>query len=326
VNRYYSLAAYFRQRFGRRLRKVPLDAGSSCPNRNGPASRQGCVFCNAGGSGTGLASAGLPLSAQWERFTARARPNRAGPDGAGPPAFMAYLQSFSNTYGPAARLAGLLDELRSLPGLAALGVGTRPDCLDREKLDLLAAAGIPETWLELGLQSASDATLARIGRGHDFACFARTVEQAAALGLKVCTHVMAGLPGEGEREFLTTVRAVSSLPAHGIKFHNCLVLRETTLEAMWKANRYSPLTPESYVAMLCQALAETRPDMVVHRLQTDPGPDELVAPAWAGDKQAVLALIRAELRRLELWQGQALGARLVPPWFDPDQDLPPSLQ
>lgn len=322
MNRTYSLATYFRQRFGRRLRKVPLDAGSGCPNRDGLISRQGCAFCNAHGSGTGLASGGLRLTAQWERLTSRAKDREAGP-----PLFMAYLQSFSNTYGPAARLARLLEEILSLPGLAALSIGTRPDCLDREKLAILAGAGIPETWLELGLQSSNDATLARIGRGHDFACFARAAEQAAAVGLKVCAHVMAGLPGEGPDEFLATARAVSALPVRGIKFHNLLVLRGTALETPWRAGRYAPLTLADYAAMLCRALAETRPDMVVHRMQADPAPGELAAPAWAGDKAAVLALIRAELVRQDIWQGKAAGAEAgIPAWFDPMRSLPPCLQ
>lgn len=322
MNRIYSLSTYFRQRFGRRLRKVPLDAGSSCPNRDGLISRSGCAFCNAQGSGTGLAAQGLPLAAQWERLTAD-RLER----GSGPPVHMAYLQSFSNTYGPAARLARMLDEIRALPGLAALSVGTRPDCLDQEKLAILAGAGIPETWLELGLQTSNDETLARIGRGHDFACFARSVEQASALGLKVCAHVMAGLPGEGDAEFVATAQAVSALPVRGIKFHNLLVLRGTALEALWKAGQYSPLTPRTYATMLCQALAATRPDMVVHRLQADPARDELAAPAWAGDKAAVLALIRSELLRRDVWQGQAAGApEAVPAWFDPAQGLPAAMQ
>lgn len=325
MNRTYGLATYLRQRFGRRLRKIPLDAGSGCPNRDGSISRKGCVFCNARGSGTGLATCGLSLAEQWARFVFRAVPCR--PDEPGPPEYIAYLQSFSNTYGPAARLAGLLEEIRGLPGLAAVSVGTRPDCLDREKLAILAGTGIPETWLDIGLQTSDDATLARIGRGHDFACFASAVEQAAAFGLKVCAHVMAGLPGEGESGFLTTVRSVSALPVRGIKFHNLLVLRGTALEAMWRAGKYSPLTPSRYVSMLCRALAETRPDMVVHRLQADPAPGELVAPDWAGDKSALLARIRAELARQDLWHGRTAGAPDgIPDWFDPAHGLPPTLQ
>ncbi len=325
MNRIYSLATYLRQRFGGRLRKIPLDAASGCPNRDGSVSFHGCAFCNAQGSGTGMAANGLSLTRQWERLASRTAHGQAGESVQ--QSFIAYLQSFSNTYGPAARLAGLMREIRALPGLAAVSVGTRPDCLDQEKLAILAGTGIPETWLDIGLQSSDDATLARIGRGHDFACFASAVEQADALGLKVCAHVMAGLPGEGETEFLTTVRAVSALPARGIKFHNLLVLRGTAMEAMWRAGKYSPLTPSCYVSMLCRALADTRPDMVVHRLQADPAPGELVAPDWAGDKNVLLARIREELAARDLWQGRMAGApESIPSWFDPAHDLPPSLQ
>ncbi|EMG36042.1 radical SAM protein, TIGR01212 family [Desulfocurvibacter africanus PCS] len=325
MNRIYSLATYLRQRFGRRLRKIPLDAGSGCPNRDGSISRQGCAFCNARGSGTGLATSGLSLSEQWARLASRKTPGQAVE--AAPPSLIAYLQSYSNTYGPAARLANLLKEISVLPGLAAISVGTRPDCLDREKLAILAGAGIPETWLDIGLQSSDNATLARIGRGHNFACFASAVEQAATFGLKVCAHVMAGLPGEGETEFLATVRAVSALPVRGIKFHNLLVLRETALETMWRTGKYSPLTPSRYVSMLCLALTETRPDMVVHRLQADPAPGELVAPDWAGDKSALLTRIREELTNRDLWQGKAVGAQTgIPVWFDHTHGLPSTLQ
>ena len=199
---YNNLAGHWRARLGGAARKVPLDAGMDCPNRDGTVSRDGCVFCNPRGSGTGLASeepGGLSLAAQWERAAPRPGASGAVRRIARP---VAYLQSFTNTHCSPERLASVLDEMAVLPGMAGACIGTRPDCLEQPKLDLLAAfarrlaASVPEgeVWLDLGLQSSHDATLARINRGHDAACFAHAARRAAGAGLKVCAHVMFGLP------------------------------------------------------------------------------------------------------------------------------------
>ena len=174
---WHTLATWFRRRYGSRVQKIPLDARASCPNRDGTLSRAGCTFCNAAGSGSGLGA--LPLAEQWARWQAKYTATDSDR------LFMAYLQAYSNTYGPAERLRRLLDEVKRLPGCMGISVGTRADCLDAEKLALLAGCGLPEIWLEIGLQSASDATLARLNRGHDAACVATAVRQAAAAGLQV---------------------------------------------------------------------------------------------------------------------------------------------
>ena len=210
--RWHTLAAYFRRKYGMRVQKIPLDAGSACPNRDGLLSTRGCVFCNALGSGSGLGGRGLSLAAQWQAWRQKYR--------AGDPdrRFLAYLQSFSNTYGSLERLQDLLHAVAALPDCCGLAVGTRPDCLSPSKLDALlragAEAGVAEIWLELGLQSAHDATLARVNRGHTAACAAKAVAEAAGRGLLVCGHLMAGLPGEGEAELEEL----------------CVFLRETKIE------------------------------------------------------------------------------------------------
>ena len=292
---WHTLATWFRRRYGKRVQKIPLDARSSCPNRDGTLSRAGCIFCNADGSGSGLG--GLTLAEQWriwrDKYTATDDDRL----------FMAYLQAFSNTYGPAKRLARLLDEVRSLPGCMGLAVGTRADCLDREKLALLAGCGLPEIWLELGLQSASDATLARLNRGHDAACVARAVQAAAAHGLQVCLHLMAGLPGETERDFLASLDWALALPIAGLKLHNVYVTRGTALAAAWAAGRYLPPGRDEYVDLLCAALPRIPSRIVLHRLQADPAPGELLGPAWAADKRGVITDIRRALAARNLWQG-----------------------
>lgn len=293
--RYLTLAAAYRQHFGRRAKKIPLDAGSACPNRDGSLSRGGCCFCNAVGSGTGLYHKGFGLRAQWDRLTPPARARGE--------ALVAYLQSFSNTYGPPARLAGLLAELAALPGVAGICLGTRPDCLDAEKIALLAAAPVGYVQLDLGLQSACDATLARIHRGHDAACFARAARAATAAGIRVTAHLMAGLPGEGVEDFLASVAYVSALPVTGVKFHNTLVVAGAPLAALFHAGAYVPMAREDYIAAVCQGIARLRPDIAVERVNADPAPGELVAPAWAADKQGLLRDIRARLEAADIRQG-----------------------
>ncbi|GFK95232.1 Ribosomal protein S12 methylthiotransferase RimO [Fundidesulfovibrio magnetotacticus] len=295
---HHALSVRWRAVFGRAARKIPLDAGFSCPNRDGTLSKGGCIFCNARGAGTGLAR--LPLAEQWARWR-EARQARWGDV-----ALVGYLQAFSNTHGPARRLARVLDELSHIPDLEGLCLGTRPDCLDHEKLALLAAFPAKELWLELGLQSCNPATLARVNRGHGPESFAEAVRAARDHGLKVCAHLMAGLPGEDERHWDATVDFVASLPVAGVKFHNLHVARGSLLETHWRIGGYEPIALERYAAWLARALARLSPEVVVHRLAADPAHGELLAPEWAGDKRRVHEAIRraaaaSGLRQGDLW-------------------------
>lgn len=310
MQRYYSLARYLRRRFGERVQKIPLDAGASCPHRDPTSGAGGCLFCNLRGSGSGLAAQGLGLAAQWELWRERYQRKLKVK------LFIAYVQSFSNTHGPLSRLERVLEELTRLPDLVGLALGSRPDCLDQAKLAAIAAFPAQEIWLELGLQSANDATLARIRRGHDAATFARAVRQAAALGLKVCGHLIAGLPGEEKKDFLRSVEFCNELPLAGVKFHNLYVCETSGLAELWRRGEYRPLELEEYVEWLVDGLARLRPELVAQRLAGDPAPGELLAPAWAADKNRLRAAIEARLEQEDLWQGQALApAAPVPDWF-----------
>lgn len=293
---YHAVSAHWRALFGRPARKIPLDAGFSCPNRDGTVGTGGCSFCDARGSGTGL-SARMALAEQWEHWR-KLRLAKWGDV-----ALIAYLQAFSNTHGPASGLRAVLAEIAALPGLSGLCLGTRPDCLDREKLELLAAFPVPELWLELGLQSSNPATLARVNRGHGPECFARAATDAAGLGIKVLAHVMAGLPGETPADWSATVAFVNALPVAGIKFHNVYVARGTPLdrEHRRKALRLPEL--EEYAEWLARSLAGLRPDIVVHRLWADPAPGELVAPAWAGDRRLIRDAVVGAIRAGNIRQG-----------------------
>ncbi|SDB27186.1 hypothetical protein SAMN05660653_01319 [Desulfonatronum thiosulfatophilum] len=296
-SRYYALSAYLKTRYGKRVRKVPLDAGSSCPNRDGAASKSGCVFCNSKGTGTGLHERGMSLAQQWSFLTDRiGRKYKTD-------CFWAYLQSFTNTYGPLARVRALMRELAVLPDMRLVSLGTRPDCLDKEKLRCIADWGIPEIWLDIGLQSSNDLTLRRINRGHDFACFAHCVEEVRAQGLHVCVHVVHGLPGETSADFLRTIRDVSRLPVSGIKFHNLFVASGSTLEDWWRKGAFVPGEMDEYVQAVGESLNFLRPDIIVHRLNADPGPGELLAPQWAADKTRVLNAIQRHLEVMNCRQG-----------------------
>ncbi|WCB46067.1 TIGR01212 family radical SAM protein [Nitratidesulfovibrio vulgaris] len=315
MNRYNTLSAYFRRRFGVRVQKVPLDAGASCPNRDGTLSSGGCVFCNPAGSGSGMGGAGLSLEEQWALWRARyARSRNAA-------LYIAYLQSFSNTYGSPERLREMLLQLRRLEGISGISVGTRPDCLDGPKLDLLADAGFDETWLELGVQSAHDDTLRRINRGHDAACSAAAIHGAAARGLRVCAHVIFGLPGECAEAMLDTVRWLNGLPVLGVKFHALYVCRGTTLAAQWRGGLYDPMSQSAYVDLMVEALTLLRSDIVVHRVVGEPSGDELLAPEWAADKRATMALVQQALATQGLWQGCRTDAPVRPLWYDNPAEL-----
>ena len=307
--RYHTLDAWLRSRHGEKVQKIPLDAGSSCPNRDGTLGVTGCTFCNAIGSGSGLG--GRPLAEQWEywrtRFAASDRLKHTH-------LFLGYLQAFTNTYGPARRLARLLDELAALPGLVGVCVGTRPDCVDEEKMALLAACPWPELWLELGVQSRHDATLTRIRRGHDAAASERAIRLAAAYGVKVCAHLMAGLPGETDEDFLDTVRWMAGLPIDGVKLHGLYVCRNTPLEEEWKAGLYRPGSRDGYVELVARALTLLPSGVVIHRLTGDPAPGELTAPDWALQKGQTIRKLDALLDSRDWWQGKQADAPNRNPW------------
>ena len=321
MNRTYALSAYTRQRHGERVQKIPLDAGFSCPNRDGTLSRRGCLFCNPQGSGSGFGKEGMTLADQWEFWRAIHQEKHHLSR------FTAYLQSYSNTHGPVDKLAETLDALKGLPGLTSLAIGTRPDCLDPAKLDLLAAQreklGLSEVFLELGLQSASDETLAHINRGHDARAFAQAAHQAADRDLKVVAHVIAGLPTpfgrEGRAELLASIDFLNRLPVHGVKFHNLYVCRGTGLARLFERGGYTPLTLDEYLSQLSSALMRLSPKTVVHRLNGNPATGELVAPDWAGNMRRLHNRIRDHLEANDVWQGKKNGAEDgIPPWFSPD--------
>ena len=301
VLRYFSLSRYLRERFGGPVAKISLDAGLSCPNRDGTLSRRGCIFCDEKGSGTGAARSGLGLEEQIGRGLVRMK-NRAEK-------FIAYFQSFTNTYAPLETLKEMWDTALAPESVVGLSIGTRPDCLPDETLDLLESyVKNYEIWLELGLQSASDQTLAFINRGHTAADFARAVSRAQGRGIKILAHVIIGLPHEEEREILATADFIARLNLDGVKIHSLYVSRGTELAGMYRRGCFQCLSQERYADLAVRFLEAIPSTMVIHRLTGDPDPATLLAPGWSRNKHQTIALIRQRLEERDTWQGRKLGA------------------
>jgi radical SAM protein (TIGR01212 family) len=297
---YYDLNTFLRERFGCRVQKITLDAGLTCPNRDGTVGTGGCIYCNARGSGTGASSLGLSITEQLVRAKANLGPRY------GAKRFLAYFQSFTNTYAPIDVLARLYDEALTVDGVVGLCIGTRPDCAGEPVLNLLSGyAKRAMVWVEYGLQSAHDKTLAKINRGHDAACFADAVSRTRNRGILVCGHVILGLPGENIEDMRKTADFIADLGTDGVKIHLLYVVRGSGMEELYRSGAYKCLEQDEYVEAVCDFLERLPEGMVVHRLTGDPHPEELVAPLWALEpKQKTLTLIRELFEKRGSRQGK----------------------
>lgn len=299
---YRLFSAHLKQRFGTRVHKVSIDAGFGCPNRDGGRLQSGCLFCDPQGSGAVGIDRRLSITEQLEQGKeVMARKYKAG-------RFMAYFQPFSNTYAPPEQLRARYDEALAVADVIGLAVGTRPDCLPGEVLDLLAEYHRRTyLWLEIGLQSSHDATLRHLRRGHDYACFLRAYQAAKARGLRVCVHIIIGLPGETRAELLATVAEMARLGVDGIKLHLLHVLQGTPLGELYLAGQVEVLGQEEYVELVVDVLERLPAQTLIHRLTGDGPRAQLLAPLWSLNKWEVLNAIDAELAR----RGSHQGAKSV---------------
>jgi uncharacterized protein len=300
--RYNAFSDELKRDFGCRVHRISVDAGFTCPNRDGNAGTSGCIYCGGAGSGSFGILRGAPVAEQLEagkEIMARKYKARK---------FIAYFQAYSNTYAPVDKLAALYDEALAVKDVVGLIVGTRPDCLPPEVLELLAGyARRHWFWLELGLQSTLDRTLRLLNRGHDFAAFAAAAEACRLLGVRVCAHVILGLPGETREEMLATPRILKELGVGGVKLHLLHVMKETELEAMYRAGAVRVLSRDDYVGLVCDFLERLDPGISIQRLTGDGGRDYLVAPLWSLAKFEVLNAIDNELERRGTRQGSRAG-------------------
>ena len=290
------------RRWGLRVHKVAIDAGFTCPNRDGARGKGGCTFCNneSFSPNEGIKDS---VRVQLERGKAVIR-RRTGAT-----RFLAYFQAYSNTYDSLDRLRWLYDQALEDPDVLGLSIGTRPDCIAPGVLELLASyqAQGKEIWLELGLQSAFDETLVRVNRGHTAQEYFEAAQAARSMGLKLCTHLILGLPGEGPQEWRETLRQVLESGTDGLKFHPLHVVKGSLLAAQWKRGEYAPLDLETYVNVVADLLETVPPEIAMHRLTGTASADVLLAPAWCEWKWKVLNAIETELRRRGTRQGAALG-------------------
>lgn len=290
------------KRYGQRVHKLALNAGFTCPNRDGSKGRGGCTFCNnASFNPNARRQPGIAEQLAAGRAVLARR--------TGAKRFIAYFQAYTNTYDDLQRLADLYEQALREPDVVGLSIGTRPDCVPLEVLDLLVSyqrRGY-EVWLELGLQSAFDETLARVRRGHGFAEYRATLLAARQRGLPVCTHLIAGLPGENAEMARASLRRVLALGVDGLKLHPLHVVTHTRLALEWRQGGYAPLTLSAYVELAADLVELAPPEVVFHRLTGTASADILLAPAWCGQKWAVLNAIAACLRG----RGTSQGARRV---------------
>ena len=286
-------------RYGERVHKVSIDAGFTCPNRDGTLGKGGCSFCNNSSfSPHDRTPASIPEQIAAGRSVIGMR--------TGARRFLAYFQAYTNTYDDVGILRQRYDTALAQSGVIGLSVGTRPDCLPVAALDLLAdyrERGY-EVWLELGLQSSFDETLRRVNRGHGFGEYLTALRAARERGLPVCTHLIVGLPGEEPFHMRTTLRRVLEEGVEGLKLHPLHVVRGTRLAAEWRRGEYLPWRFEEYIAVVADLIEMTPPEVIYHRLTGTARPPLLLAPYWCAWKWRVLNGIEKELARRGTRQGK----------------------
>ena len=299
TNRYRNFNSYLRKRFGCRVQKITIDAGFSCPNRDGTLSSAGCIFCDGNGSGTGAARRNESIRSQIQkakpRLAARYKAEK----------FIAYFQAFTNTYASCDILRQKYSEALADPDIVGLAIGTRPDCVDEEKLSLIEEyTATHMVWIEYGLQSIHNRTLKRINRGHMFEDFLQAIRMTRGRDILICVHVILGLPGESKQDVLETAEALAKLDVDGIKIHSLYVLKNTPLARLYALGGVMVLDQSTYVDWTVSFLERLPQKMVIQRLTGDPNPSSLVAPKWALEKQQTLSYINKTLEERDTYQGK----------------------
>lgn len=299
---YHSLDFYLKEAFGKKVYKLALDGGMTCPNRDGTVGTGGCIFCSEGGSGDFAARRGLSVRDQVNRAKERVSGKIDAENGL----YIAYFQSYTNTYAPVSYLERLFSEAISLPEICALSVGTRPDCLPDETIRLLSRLNREKpVWVELGLQTIHEKTAEFIRRGYPLSVFDDSYRRLKEAGLTVVVHVILGLPGETREDMLDTVRYLAGIPVDGIKLQLLHVLKGTDLDVLYRAGAFSTLELSEYLELIGECLKLLPPETVIHRLSGDGPKSLLTAPLWSGNKRLVLNSIARYLKENGIWQGQS---------------------
>lgn len=295
--RYNQFSEHLKDRFGEKVYKVTLDAGFTCPNRDGMLSKEGCIFCDSGGSFSQLYSNELDIKEQLETGISKIKKRFKATK------FLSYFQAYSNTYKP-------LDELEQIYDAAfnkevvGISIGTRPDCVDEKKLDLISKYTYDYyTWIEYGLQSMHNKSLKYINRGHDFSSFEKACRLTKERNINICAHVILGLPTESKEDMLETARMIASMGLEGVKIHLLCVLEGSKLADIHKQKPISMLEEDEYVELVCDFLELLPPSMTIHRLAGNGLKSIMLAPGWLAKKWIVLNKIDRELERRNSYQG-----------------------
>ncbi|ANY74688.1 TIGR01212 family radical SAM protein [Paenibacillus ihbetae] len=297
--RFHTWNYEMRSQFQDKVFKVMLDAGFTCPNRDGTIAKGGCTFCSARGSGDFAGSRRDDLVTQFN--TIRDRQHLKWPNAK----YIGYFQAYTNTYAPVEVLREYYEVILKQPGVVGLSIATRPDCLPDDVIEYLAELNERTyLWVEMGLQTIHDSTSELINRAHDTECYLRAVEKLRSHNIRVCTHIIYGLPQEDHEMMLATGKAVSRMDVQGVKIHLLHLMRKTPMVKQYEAGLLRFLERDEYVNLIVDTLEFLPPEMIIHRLTGDAPRELLIGPKWSLDKWPVLNGIDAELRRRDTWQGK----------------------
>lgn len=297
--RFHTWNYEMRKQFGTKVFKVMLDAGFTCPNRDGTIAAGGCTFCSARGSGDFAGSRRDDLVTQFNKI--RDLQHKKWPEAR----YIGYFQAYTNTYAPVAELREYYEVILEQPGVVGLSIATRPDCLPEDVLDYLSELNERTyLWVEMGLQTVHEQTSALINRAHDTDTYYRALEELRKRGIRTCAHIIYGLPGESHEMMLETGRAVSRMDVQGIKIHLLHLMRKTPMVKQYEAGLLQFLERDEYVKLVVDTLELLPPEMIVHRLTGDAPRDLLIGPMWSLKKWEVLNAFDEELWRRNTWQGK----------------------
>lgn len=295
--RYNSLNNYLRNKFGKKVYKISVDGGFTCPNRDGKISTGGCIFCSAKGSGDFATSKSLSITQQIEQGKERVRSKTKDNS------FIAYFQAFTNTYAPIDVLESKFTEAINHKDIVALSVATRPDCFDDNVLKLLEKLNkIKPVWVELGLQTIKESSVDYIRRGYENSVYVDTATKLRNIGIEVITHIILGLPNENKLDMLRSVDFACKY-SNGIKLQLLHILKGTDLLKDYEDSKFNALTMEQYIDILCDAVSIIPKNVIIHRLTGDGDKKILVAPLWSGNKKVVLNTINKTFEERNIIQG-----------------------
>lgn len=299
--RYHSWNFALRQEFGEKIFKVPIDAGFDCPNRDGTVAKGGCTFCSVSGSGDMIAAPEAPLPEQFEKEIAMMHKKWPQVD-----KYIVYFQNFTNTHAPVAVIRERFEQVLTLPGVVGISIGTRPDCLPEDVVDYLAELNQRfYLWVELGLQTTFETTSNAINRAHDYQTYLDGVASLRKHNIRVCTHLINGLPGETIEMMQENVRrTIQDSDIQGIKLHLLHLMRNTRMLRDYHEGRLQLMRRDTYVSLICDQLEMIPPEIIIHRLTGDAPWDSLVGPMWSLKKWEVLNEIDQEMLRRNSYQGK----------------------